>query len=124
MEKKRVLVIDDEKLMVKSTCRALEMYQFETIGALDGESGLKAAQSEKPDIILLDIMMPVVDGWHVLERLKRHEDTAHIPVIIFTAKEYSDGVKIAREHGAVDFITKPFDLDEIVEMLQSYLIME
>ena len=121
MTKARVLVIDDEKLLMKSTCIALNHYGFEAGGALDGEKGLEAAAALHPDIILLDIMMPGMDGWQVLEKLKQQETTRHIPVVIFTAKEYSNGVSLAETRGAVGYIAKPFDLDELVAVLEKHL---
>ena len=86
---KKVLVIDDEKMLVKSTCMALTFYGFETKGALDGEQGLQEAINFSPQIILLDIMMPGMDGWELLSRLRADEATNKIPVIVFTAKAVS-----------------------------------
>jgi DNA-binding response OmpR family regulator len=116
----KVLVIDDEKLLVKSTCMALSFYGFEAKGALDGEEGLLAAAQFGPKIILLDIMMPGMDGWQVLSRLQAQEATRKIPVVIFTAKEHSNGTALARSKGAVDFIAKPFEPDDLVLVLKKY----
>jgi two-component system, NtrC family, response regulator AtoC len=118
MIKRKVLVIDDERLLMKSTCMALNLFGFEASGSLDGEQGIAAATAVHPDIILLDIMMPGMDGWQVLEKLKAQEATRHIPVVIFTAKEYSSGVTLAETRGAVDYIAKPFDMDEMVKVLE------
>jgi DNA-binding response OmpR family regulator len=120
MTKKKVLVIDDEKLLMKSTCMALNLFGFEASGSLDGEQGITAAVAMHPDIILLDIMMPGMDGWQVLERLKHTEATRQIPVVIFTAKEYSSGVSLAETRGAVDYIAKPFDMDDMVKVLEKH----
>lgn len=121
MIKSKVLVVDDEKLLTKSTCMALNHYGFEACGALDGEQGILAAATFCPDIILLDIMMPGLDGWQVLQRLKQQESTRHIPVIIFTAKEHSDGVALARAHGAENYIAKPFEMDDMVAILNKHI---
>jgi DNA-binding response OmpR family regulator len=115
----KVLIIDDEKLLVKSTCMALAHYGYTVKGAQDGETGIKAAREFCPDIILLDIMMPGMDGWQVLEKLKQNEDMRHIPVIIFTAREYSDGKALALKSGAVDFVPKPFDINELAALLDN-----
>jgi len=120
MAKGKILIIDDEKLLVRSTCIALACYDFLTESALDGKEGLAKARDCHPDLILLDIMMPAMDGWQVLERLKKDEATKNIPVIIFTAKEYSDGKTLAEKKGAVDFIAKPFELDDLVEIIGKY----
>jgi DNA-binding response OmpR family regulator len=117
----KVLIIDDEKLLVKSTCMALAHYGFEVKGALDGEEGLKAVLEYKPDVILLDIMMPGMDGWQVLEKLKQNPDTKRIPVVIFTAREYSNGKALAIKNGAADYAAKPFEPKELVMILEKQL---
>ncbi|MBD3393206.1 MAG: response regulator [Chitinivibrionales bacterium] len=120
MAKTRVLLIDDEKLLVKSTVLALGCYEFDTDGALDGPEGLEKARKEPPDIILLDIMMPGMDGWQVLKQLKESDATRNIPVVIFTAKEYSNGHALAREQGAAGYVAKPFELEELVEEIRKH----
>ena len=122
MLKSKVLIIDDEKLLVKSTCMALNCYDFEAVGALDGPEGLLKAEELQPDVILLDIMMPVMDGWEVLVNLKKNEATKNIPVIVFTAKEYSNGKALSKSKGADDFVAKPFEIDELVEVLKKHVI--
>ncbi|MBN1577112.1 MAG: response regulator [Chitinispirillaceae bacterium] len=116
----KVLVIDDEKLLVKSTCMALSFYGFEAKGALDGREGLAEAVNFGPRVILLDIMMPGMDGWEVLSRLKAEEATKKIPVIIFTAKEHPNGTALARSKGAVDYVPKPFEPEDLVAVLNKY----
>jgi CheY-like chemotaxis protein len=122
MSKCKVLIVDDEKLLVKSTCMALGYFDYEATGALDGKEGLQKAESLRPDIILLDIMMPAMDGWEVLKKLKGNEATKNIPVIMFTAKEYSNGKKLAQSSGAVDFIAKPFELEELAELIKKHTL--
>src|SRR3990172_3324636 len=107
MPKLKILIIDDEPLIVKSTCLALSIYGFEAKGFHDGPSGIAAAAAEQPNLILLDIMMPGMDGWEVLKRLKEESATREIPVVIFTAKEYYNGKTLASSKGAADFIAKP-----------------
>jgi len=117
----QVLVIDDERLLVKSTCLALNAHGFDTHGITDGEEGFKWAISKHPDIILLDIMMPGMDGWEILKKLKKHSTTSSIPVVIFTAKEYSNGNMYAKEKGADDFITKPFEIKELCDIISALI---
>jgi DNA-binding response OmpR family regulator len=117
----KVLIIDDEKLLVKSTCMALTHYGYETKGAMNGEEGLKAVLEFAPDVILLDIMMPGMDGWQVLEKLQQNADTKRIPVVVFTAREYSNGKAMAVEKGAVDFVAKPFEPRELVATLEKII---
>jgi DNA-binding response OmpR family regulator len=118
----KVLIIDDEKLLVKSTCMALTHFGFEVKGALDGEEGLRAALEYKPDVILLDIMMPGMDGWQVLEKLKDNGETKRIPVVIFTAREYSNGKALGLKNGAADYVAKPFEPQELAEILNKQLM--
>jgi DNA-binding response OmpR family regulator len=121
MEKIKVLVIDDEILLLKSTCLALQHYGFNAEGALDGVEGIDAAVRYKPDIILLDIMMPGMDGWEVLSILKKHKDCSSIPVVIFSAKEYFNGLELALNNGADDFITKPFNIQSLIQVLRKHV---
>jgi DNA-binding response OmpR family regulator len=118
----KVLIIDDEKLLVKSTCMALTHFGFEVKGALDGEEGLRAALEYKPDVILLDIMMPGMDGWLVLEKLKEDGETKRIPVVIFTAREYSNGKALGLKNGAADYVAKPFEPQELAAILNKQLM--
>ncbi|HMA64058.1 MAG: response regulator [Fibrobacterota bacterium] len=120
MNKIKVLVIDDEKLLLKSTCLALQQYGFDAKGALDGIEGIEAAITFQPDVILLDIMMPGMDGWQVLSILKKHENCSSIPVIVFSAKEYFNGLELALEHGANDFISKPFTIQALIRVLRNH----
>ena len=116
----RVLVIDDEA-PIRLLCRVnLEAAGMETIEAEDGPSGLEAARSERPDAILLDVMMPGMDGWQVLEELLDDERTNDIPIIFLTARAEVRDQARGLELGGVDYITKPFspvDLAPLVEDL-------
>lgn len=121
MQPKKILLIDDERLIVQSTCMALKFFGYEAFGAMNGESGLADAQAKKPDLILLDIMMPGIDGWEVLKKLKENGATKNIPVIILTAKEYFNGSAMAKQNGAQDLIAKPFEPEELNETIKKYL---
>ena len=114
MNGKKVLIIDDEKLIVKATSLVIRLAGYQVFSAYDGVDGLKVASEARPDLILLDIMMPGMDGWQVLEKLKLDEELKSIPVIIFTAKEYIKGRQKSVEAGAIDYITKPFEPEELM----------
>jgi DNA-binding response OmpR family regulator len=120
MARDRVLIIDDELLMVKSTTMALKYAGFDARGAHDGKEGLRVAVEWLPDVILLDIMMPDMEGWEVMDKLKEDERTRQIPVVILTAKEYSDGRILARRRGAADYLAKPFELDELETLVRRH----
>ena len=117
----KVLIIDDEELLVKSTCMALKFYGFEAKGVLEGNEGIAEAVNFNPDIILLDIMMPGMDGWQVLLKLKADDTINKIPVVIFTAKEHLNGAALAREKGAVDYLPKPFEPKQLVALMNKYV---
>lgn len=120
MNQIKVLVIDDEILLLKSTCLALQQYGFDAKGALDGIEGIETAITFQPDVILLDIMMPGMDGWQVLSKLKELDTCSNIPVVIFSAKEYFNGLELAMEHGATDFVAKPFNLQTLIRVLRNH----
>ena len=115
-----VLIIEDEKLIVVSTQMVLEAAGFRVESANNGEDGLAKARNVTPDLILLDIMMPGIDGWETLTRLKRDPSTSRIPVIVFTAREHSRGHQRSSDLGAVDYFRKPFEPDELVELVGKY----
>ena len=121
MEAKKILIIDDEKLIVKATSLVIKLAGYQIASAYDGKEGLRLARKEKPDLILLDIMMPGMDGWQVLELLKSDETLAHIPVIVFTAKEYIKGRRKSVSAGAVDYVTKPFEPEELMQAISKAL---
>ena len=111
--RKRILVIDDEKLIVKSTCILLRHQGYETVEAFSGEGGLAAARASQPDLILLDLVMPGMDGWQVLAHLQAETALAVIPVLIFTAKEYSNPNTVGSIRGARGHIRKPFEPEDL-----------
>lgn len=115
---RRILVIDDEPLIVKSTCILLRHMGYGTLEAYSGEAGLESARRERPDLILLDLVMPGMDGWRVLEGLRADPSTAGIPVIIFTAKEYADYETVDCIRGARGHIRKPFEPEDLEEALR------
>ncbi len=110
----KILLIDDSRLIAPVAKMILTKRGHEVILAQDGLAGLEAAKSERPDMILLDLIMPVMDGYKVCENLKQEDSTKEIPVIMLTSKaEPADKVK-GLEMGALDYVTKPFDEGELV----------
>ena len=116
-----VLIIEDEKLIIVSTQMVLETAGFRVESATNGEDGIAKARSQAPDLILLDIMMPGIDGWETLTRLKRDSATAGIPVVIFTAREHARGHQKSSEMGAADYFRKPFEPDELIELVEKHI---
>jgi len=116
-----VLVIDDEA-PIRLLCRVnLEAEGMEVLEASDGPSGLEQARAERPDVILLDVMMPALDGWRVAEQLLDHDSTREIPVIFLTARaEFRDRAR-GLDIGGVDYVTKPFNPLELAPLVRSLL---
>jgi DNA-binding response OmpR family regulator len=124
MNPKKILIIDDEKLIVKATSLVIRLGGYQVSSAFNGEEGLKIAAEVMPDLILLDIMMPGMDGWQVLEKLKAEPVLSNIPVIIFTAKEHIKGKQKSLEAGAIDFISKPFEPDDLMQTIRNVFSRE
>ena len=116
-----ILIIEDEKLIIVSTQMVLEAAGFRVESAMNGEEGIAKARELNPALILLDIMMPGIDGWETLTRLKRDPETAGISVIIFTAREHSRGHQKSTEMGAADYFRKPFEPDELIELVEKHV---
>ena len=117
----RVLIVDDNKENIDLIAYFLKPQNYELITAMDGVEALEKVESEKPDIILLDIMLPKMDGFQVCERLKKNKETRFIPIIMITAlKELKDKIR-SLEVGADDFISKPFENVELLTRVKSLL---
>lgn len=121
MNKKRILIVDDEKDIVESIQFKLEFEGFECLIAYDGEEALLKSKRENPDLILLDIMMPKINGYQVCRQLKSDENYKHIPIIMLTAKVQESDRFWGKESGADDYVTKPFEMEKLIQKIRSYL---
>lgn len=119
-EGKTILVVDDTETNIDILVEILGD-DYDVSVAMDGESALEIVDEEPPDLVLLDIMMPGMDGYEVCRRLKANEKTRDIPVIFVTAKEEIDEKMDGYDVGASDCITKPVDPDFIKEIVKKYL---
>ena len=117
----RVLVIDDEA-PIRLLCRVnLEAENMEVLEAADGPTGLEQARAAKPDVILLDVMMPGLDGWQVAEQLLEDERTRSIPIVFLTARaEFRDRAR-GLDLGGIDYVTKPFNPLELAPLVEDML---
>ena len=115
---KRVLIIDDDPETLMMTGYRLESWGFETLKAESGEKGLQLAKDEKPDVILLDILMPQMKGWEMCDRLKADHATRHIPVIFVTALGLAVHTKAALALGAEDYLVKPYEPEELWDRME------
>lgn len=121
--KKKILIADDNPDNVELLRKRLTSQGYETVAAFDGEEALAAVLRENPDLMILDIMMPKMDGYEVLRRLKQEEDYRDLPVILLTAKkEIPDKIK-GLDIGANDYITKPFNPQELLARVKSLLTL-
>ena len=117
----KILVVDDEPSIVQTLQDRLEMNEYTVFTAYDGKEGLKKAQEEKPDIILLDVIMPNMDGHEMLEVLRKQPDCDGISVIMLTARSQTQDIARANACGIDDYIVKPFDLSELLEKIETVL---
>ena len=121
MTRPKILVVDDEHDVVDLLCMVLSKHGYHALAAHNGMEGLMKAQSELPDLILLDIMMGDMDGWEVLKLLQLEEQTRGIPVVILSARtETRDKIRGLQE-GAVDYLTKPFAVRNVLETIDGVL---
>jgi len=119
--RKKILVVDDEPNIVRTVADRLKMNGYDVLTAVDGEAAVALALSDKPDLILLDLMMPVLDGLAALQRLRQTDQTRAIPVIMLTARSQVQDVERATAAGAADYVVKPFDLVEVLEKIKREL---
>jgi len=103
---KKILIIEDDKLLRKVIGKKLVMENYKVVEAMDGEEGLKFSESEQPDLILLDLVLPEIDGFEVLARLKKNPNTLKIPVIILSNLGDEEKVEKGLKLGAVDYLIK------------------
>lgn len=121
MVKKRILVVDDERDLVEMLQLRLEAQGYEVLAAYDGEEGLRKAQTEKPDLVLLDLMLPKMDGYKVCGLLKRDTRYSKIPIVIFTARAQETDEKLGLECGADAYLTKPFEPQALLSKIQELI---
>jgi DNA-binding response OmpR family regulator len=119
--KKKILLVDDEKDMIKSMTFRLEDAGYEVIVAEDGPQALEKTKRERPDLILLDLMLPKMNGYKVCALLKSNAKYRHIPIIIFTARANEADRKLSKEVGADAYITKLFEPEELFATIRALL---
>jgi len=119
MVPQKVLVIEDELLIRKTTCLFLNKEKIATVTAGTGAEGISMAISEKPDLILLDLMLPDIDGWEVLRKLKADERTRDVPVVFFSAADREVSEIEIRNRGAIGMLHKPFYPHQLFEIIKT-----
>src|ERR1700722_11587530 len=121
MTPEKILIVDDNPANIGLLSEALEQNGHEILTASDGDSGIRVANMAKPSLILLDVMMPLLDGMATCRKLKMAEATRDIPVIFITARQDTESVLSGFRNGAVDYIHKPFHLEEVLSRVETHL---
>lgn len=121
MDKKKILLVDDEKDLVETVTMRLEHAGYTVMPAYDGVQALDQVKKDRPDLIILDIMLPKMDGYKVCGLLKRDVRYAKIPIIMFTGKAHESDAKLAREVGSDAYIVKPFESQVLLGKIEELL---
>jgi DNA-binding response OmpR family regulator len=117
----RLLIVEDEKSLADILKKGLEEEGYAVDVAYDGEEGLFMAENETSDLIILDIMLPKLDGYKICRLLKFDERYKHIPILMLTAKTQEKDKIIGMETGADEYINKPFEMEELIKKVKAYL---
>ncbi len=117
--KTKIMVVDDEPNIVQTLQDRLEMNEYEVVTAGNGREGLEKFEEEQPDVILLDVIMPIMDGHEMLEALRKRPRGQDVSVIMLTARSQTQDIARANACGIDDYIVKPFDLSELLEKIES-----
>ena len=118
---RRILVVDDDPRLLHVVAMYLSIEGYEVDSANNGEEGLRCLEARRPDLVILDVMMPGIDGLEACRRIKSNPETRHIPVVLFTALSRTDDVEKGRAAGANRFINKPFSLIGLGAVIRSFL---
>jgi DNA-binding response OmpR family regulator len=121
VKKKKILLIDDDMQIRELLRRCVERWGYEFASAQDGKEGIDKVKEFQPNLILLDIMMPEMDGFSVQDHLKNDPETANIPIIFTTAKNTIEDTITAMSQGAVGYVEKPFDMDRLLRKIKALL---
>jgi two-component system, OmpR family, response regulator ResD len=118
---KLILVVDDEAKVREAIGRYLEMNGYTVVTAADGPAALEHAAARRPDLVLLDVMMPGIDGFTVLGRMKRDDALRTVPVIMLTGRGETSAIFLSQDLRATDYVIKPIDLDALLDVIRRYV---
>ncbi|MCX5632249.1 MAG: response regulator [Phycisphaerae bacterium] len=121
MSKKRILIVDDEPDVLMLTSLRLRKFDYEILTAINGRDAFEVIQKEKPDLVLLDLIIPIAYGTEICRRVKSDENLKHIPIILYTAHGEVMIDEKAKSFGADDYIAKPFDAEELTNKIERLL---
>ena len=117
----RILIVDDSPSQLLGIKRIVEKLGHETLSAEDGAAGVEVAKAEKPDLILMDVVLPNLNGFQATRTISKNADTAHIPIILVTTKDQETDKVWGMRQGAKAYVTKPIKEEELVKALQEFL---
>jgi two-component system cell cycle response regulator DivK len=117
----KILLVEDNEMNRDMLSRRLERRSYEVLIAVDGQEGVDKARSEKPDLILMDMSLPIMDGWEATKQIKADAALAHIPIIALTAHAMASDEQQARDAGCDDFDTKPIELKRLLGKIETML---
>lgn len=117
----KILIVEDENCLLKLECILLSSKGYDVKGVTGGEEALEIIRDYDPDLVLLDVIMPGMDGFEVCRRIKSDQKTRHIPVVMLTAKKKPQDIQKGLDVGAVSYITKPFKSSTVIETIQKCL---
>ena len=121
MSTKKVLVVDDSPTAIMWQKMILRQGQYEVVTAVDGQAGVEAAIAERPDLILMDVMMPRMNGFEACREIRKTPATQHVPIIMVTTRSEMESVEEGFQSGCSEYITKPIDRLELLSKVNSYL---
>ena len=117
----KILLVEDDEMNRDMLSRRLRRRGYNVVLALDGKEGIEKAEEERPDLILMDLSLPVIDGWEATRRLKAADETKSIPIIALSSHAMTGDRKKALDAGCNDYDTKPVDLERLLEKMEAYL---
>lgn len=118
---KKILIMEDEPDALMMLSMALKSAGYVVFGAPDGEEGLKIFREEKPDMVILDVVMPRMDGWEVLQRIKAGLKSKRVPVIMLTGKSEDEDKIKGYDHGADFYVTKPYSIQKLLPIIRDFI---
>jgi len=121
MKNNKILIVEDEESLLKLESILLSSKGYSVTGVMDGKAALEEIKKNRPDLVLLDVMLPEMDGFEVCRRIKEESETAGIPVVMLTAKKSNQDIERGRQVGADAYITKPFKSTRVIELIQGLI---
>ncbi len=118
-KKKNILVVDDDPVQVKLVVETLRGKGFDVLSAMEAPDGLQLALQRKPNLIILDVMMPIINGFNFCKLLKQEQSCKHIPIILVTSRDQKEDMEIGREMGADAYLTKPLNIAELLRTIEA-----